>query len=120
MTDSADILVVGGGIMGLWGAVKAAQAGLSVILIERDRTGCGASGGLMGAMFPWMPDRWDEKKQFQYEALTSLPAELAVLEAATGLSAGFRRSGRIIPLPRPHLRTIALRHEADARAHWQQ
>jgi len=120
MTDRADILVVGGGVMGLWGAVKAARAGLSVTLVERSGIGAGASGGLMGALFPWMPDRWDAKKQFQFEALVSLPAEIAALEAETGLSAGFRRSGRIIPLPKPHLRAIALRHQADAQKNWQQ
>jgi len=120
MLDLTDILVLGGGVMGLWAAVKAADAGLSVTLVEAGRIGGGASGGLMGAMFPWMPDRWDDKKQFQYEALTTLPEELFRLEQETGLSAGFRRSGRIIPLPKPHLRTIALRHEADALANWQQ
>jgi glycine oxidase len=117
---SADILVVGGGVMGLWGAVKAAKAGLSVILIDRQKIGSGASGGVLGALFPWMPDRWDAKKQFQYEALTSLPAELAALEVETGLSANFRRSGRIIPLPKPHLAVIARRHEADALNNWHQ
>ncbi|MDB5524825.1 MAG: dependent oxidoreductase [Rhizobium sp.] len=106
--------------MGLWGAVKAAQAGLSVVLVDAAKIAGGASGGVMGAMFPWMPDRWDEKKQFQYEALTSLPDELAVLEADTGLCARFRRSGRIIPLPKPHLKVIALRHQADALDNWHQ
>lgn len=120
MPGTCDILVVGGGIMGLWGALRAAEAGLSVMLIDKDRVGAGASGGLMGAMFPWMPDRWDAKKQFQFDALTTLPDEFARIEAATGLSAGFRRSGRIIPLPKPHLKTIALRHQADALRNWHQ
>jgi glycine oxidase len=118
--SSADILILGGGIMGLWGAVKAAQAGLSVALVDKGTIGGGASGGLMGAMFPWMPDRWDGKKQFQFDALTSLPSELAPLEGETGLSAGFRRAGRIIPLPKTHLKTIALRHEQDALKNWHQ
>lgn len=120
MPDLTDILVIGGGVMGLWSAVKAADAGLTVALVEAGRIGGGASGGLMGAMFPWMPDRWDDKKRFQYEALTTLPEELLRLEQETGLSAGFRRSGRIIPLPKPHLRTIALRHQVDALANWHQ
>lgn len=120
MPDRTDILIVGGGIMGLWGAVKAVRAGLSVILLDKGAIGGGASGGLMGAMFPWMPDRWDAKKQFQYDALVTLPDELAQLEAETGLGAGFRRWGRIIPLPKPHLKTIALRHQADALRNWHQ
>jgi glycine oxidase len=90
------------------------------MLIDKDRVGAGASGGLMGAMFPWMPDRWDAKKQFQFDALTTLPDEFARIEAATGLNAGFRRSGRIIPLPKPHLKAIALRHQADALRNWNQ
>jgi glycine oxidase len=117
---SADVLVIGGGIMGLWGAMKAADAGLSVILVDAGEVGGGASGGLLGALFPWMPDRWDEKKQYQFDALISLPAEIARLERETGLNANFRRAGRIVPLPRPHLREIALRHQRDADTNWHQ
>ncbi len=113
-----DLLIVGGGIMGLWAAVMAERAGLKTLLIEKDRIGAGASGGVVGALMPHMPDRWNGKKQFQFDALVSLEAEIALLEAQTGLSAGYRRSGRLIPLPKPHLRTIALRHEQDALANW--
>ncbi|WP_455872970.1 hypothetical protein [Rhizobium yanglingense] len=35
----------------------------------------------------------------------ALETEIAAIEAATGLSTGYRRSGRIIPLPKPHLRS---------------
>ncbi|MCW0001676.1 FAD-binding oxidoreductase [Pararhizobium sp. YC-54] len=114
----ADLLIVGGGIMGLWAAVMADRAGLETVLVERDRIGAGASGGVLGALMPHMPDRWNAKKQFQFEALISLETEIAALEAETGLSAGYRRSGRIMPLAKPHLRTIALRHEQDALVNW--
>ncbi|KQS99222.1 MULTISPECIES: NAD(P)/FAD-dependent oxidoreductase [unclassified Rhizobium] len=113
-----DLLIVGGGIMGLWAAVMAERAGLKTVLIEKDRIGAGASGGVVGALMPHMPDRWNGKKRFQFDALVALEAEIAALEAQTGLSAGYRRSGRLIPLPKPHLRTIALRHEQDALANW--
>jgi glycine oxidase len=119
MADASDILVVGGGVMGLWGALRAAEAGLSVTLVDAGAIGRGASGGLLGALFPWMPDRWNAKKQYQFDALTSLPAEIARLEGLTGLFANFRRVGRIIPLPKPHLRDIALRHQRDAGVNWQ-
>jgi glycine oxidase len=104
--------------MGLWAALKAGRAGMKVVLTESGRIGQGASNGLLGALMPYMPDRWDMKKQFQFDALIRLEEELAVLEGETGLSAGYRRSGRIIPLPKPHLRKIALRHEVDAKASW--
>ncbi|MDO9414915.1 NAD(P)/FAD-dependent oxidoreductase [Pararhizobium sp.] len=115
---AADLLIVGGGIMGLWAAVLAARAGLDTVLVERGRLGSGASGGLLGALMPHMPDQWNDKKQFQFDALVSLEAEIAALEAETGLSAGYRRSGRIISLAKPHLRDIAIERSDDAKRHW--
>lgn len=115
----SELLVVGGGIMGLWAALAAARKGMSVRLVERQRIGAGASGGLLGALMPHMPDRWNAKKQFQFDALVSLEGEIARLETETGLSPGYRRSGRLMPLAKPHLRDIALGHEADAKRHWQ-
>lgn len=116
--SSADLLIVGGGIMGLWAAVHAERQGIDTILVDARLLGQGASGGVLGALMPYMPDRWDNKKQFQLEALVSLEAEIAALEAETGLSASYRRSGRLIPLPKPHLRKIALGHSRDADSHW--
>jgi glycine oxidase len=113
-----DVVIVGGGIMGLWAAFYAGLSGMRVRLIERSRIGSGASGGLLGALLPYMPDRWDMKKQLQFDALVRLEQDVARLEAMTGLSTGYRRSGRIIPLPRPHLLPIAEGHETDALAHW--
>ena len=49
-----------------------------------------------------------------------LEAEIAELEAETGLSAGYRRCGRLIPLPKPHLRPIAERHSQEAETNWSQ
>lgn len=115
---SADVLVIGGGVMGLWAAVMAAKGGADVLLVDAGRLGGGASNGLVGALMPHMPDKWNDKKQFQYDALTSLEKEVAALEVETGLCAGYRRSGRLVPLPKPHLREIALRHAADAEKVW--
>lgn len=104
--------------MGLWAAVHAERRGIKTRLVDAGHLGSGASGGLLGALMPHMPDRWSAKKQFQFDALVSLEAEIAAIEEATGLSAGYRRSGRLIPLPKPHLRKIALGHSADAEVHW--
>ncbi len=38
----ADVCVIGGGYTGLSAALHAAEAGLSVILVEAQRVGCGA------------------------------------------------------------------------------
>ncbi|QRM56375.1 FAD-dependent oxidoreductase [Sinorhizobium sp. BG8] len=118
--QAPDVLVVGGGVMGLWAAVMAARRGLSVEIVDRATIGSGASGGVLGALMSHLPDRWNEKKQFQFDALVSLPREIAHLERETGLSAGYRRSGRLIPLPKPHLRDLALGHSRDAGDSWAQ
>jgi glycine oxidase len=115
---SADLVILGGGIMGLWAAVKAERRGIRTVLLDAGRTGQGASGGLLGALMPHMPDRWNDKKQFQFDALLSLEDEVRQVEEATGLCCGYRRSGRLIPLPKPHLRTIALRHSQEAETNW--
>ncbi|TAU54226.1 FAD-binding oxidoreductase [Rhizobium leguminosarum] len=116
--SSCELLIVGGGIMGLWAAVHAERRGIRTLVTDAGRLGEGASGGLLGALMPHMPDRWSEKKQFQFDALVSLEAEIAALEAETGLSAGYNRSGRLIPLPKPHLNKIARGHFEDAEQHW--
>lgn len=95
---SPDIAVIGGGVVGLWTAYRAARQGLSVVLLEKRTLGAGASGGVMGALMPHQPTGWNEKKQFQLDALVSLENEIAELEAFTGLSAGYRRCGRVLPI----------------------
>ncbi len=106
--------------MGLWAAVKAETLGIETVLVDAAELGQGASGGLLGALMPHMPDKWNDKKQFQFDALVSLEDEIAEIEAVTGLSCGYRRSGRLIPLPKPHLRVIAQRHSKDAETCWNQ
>lgn len=115
---SADLVIIGGGIMGLWAAVKAERRGIRTVLVEAGRLGQGTSGGLLGALMPHMPDRWNDKKQLQFDALLALEDEIDAIEAATGLSCGYRRSGRFIPLPKPHLRDIAMRHNEEALTNW--
>jgi glycine oxidase len=49
---SPDALVVGGGIVGLTVAWRAAQCGMSVTVLERDATGQGASHVAAGMLAP--------------------------------------------------------------------
>lgn len=92
--------------------------GLKTLLVDQQGVAAGASGGLLGALMAHTPDRWNEKKQFQFDALVQLENEVAVLEGETGLSCGYSRCGRLIPLPKPHLRPIAERNGADAASRW--
>jgi glycine oxidase len=116
--SSTDLLIIGGGVMGLWAAVKAERLGIATILVDAGVLGQGASAGLIGALMPHLPDKWSDKKQFQFDALVSLEAEIARLEGETGVSCGYRRCGRLIPLPKPHLADIARGHSQDAEGQW--
>lgn len=98
MTISYDLAVVGGGIFGLSIARAGARVGLKVALIERDRIGAGASGGVLGALMPHMPARWNDKKAFQFTALSSLEEHIRALEQETNQVTGYRRCGRVMPI----------------------
>ncbi|PHR23035.1 MAG: D-amino-acid oxidase [Hoeflea sp.] len=113
-----DLLIAGAGVAGLWLAVKAARAGLSVTLVERGNPGGGASGGFLGALMPHSPERWNGKKDFQFRALVDLETEIQQLETETGEYCAYRRVGRILPLISERGRLTAEDRVADARANW--
>ncbi len=93
-----DVLIIGAGAVGLWCALKAKQQGLSVVVVDKGRIGQGASGGVLGALMPHRPVSWEGVQTFQLEALLSLETEIVNLEAATGLSCGYSRCGRVMPV----------------------
>jgi glycine oxidase len=49
---TADVLIIGGGIIGCSIAVELSLAGIGVILLERDHIGCEASGDAAGMLAP--------------------------------------------------------------------
>lgn len=111
-------MIVGGGVQGLWLAREAVRAGLEVGLVEAEKCGGGASGGLLGALMPHVPTGWSEKKQFQFDALVSLEQEAAALTAETGIETGYVRCGRAMPVrAQGFLRQFETRRDAS-RLHW--
>lgn len=96
--NDADVVIVGAGIFGLSCAWSCLRSGLRVIVVERDTPGSGASGGVVGAMSPHVPERWDPLKQFQLEALISAGPHWAGVEKISGRRTGFGRVGRLIPI----------------------
>lgn len=118
MNKNPDILIVGGGIVGLWCAVKAMQQGLSTSLYEQNIIGSGASGGFLGALMPHQPIKWNEKKQFQLRALIELETEIQKIESATGLTCGYRRCGRLIPIRNEEKLRQSLTYQEAAQTNW--
>lgn len=95
---SVDLTVMGAGIFGLSIAWEAARRGARVRVIDPHGAGAGASGGLVGALAPHMPENWNPKKQFQLESLLMAADWWRSVEAAGGVASGYLRSGRLQPL----------------------
>lgn len=85
---TADVVVVGGGYTGLSAALHAAEAGFSVVLLEGERIGWGASGRNGGQMIPGL--RWSAA-----DLVTRFGAGHAAQLLATANLAGERVRSRI-------------------------
>src|SRR3954453_5331411 len=85
----ADVCVVGGGYSGLWTALRVAQSGASVVLVEARRCGEGASGRNGGFALSWgskLPSL--VARCGRSEALRLAGASTAALEELEGFSRG--------------------------------
>ncbi len=92
-----DVLIVGAGVIGLTCAWRAAQRGLDVLVLERERPGAGASNVAAGMLAPVGEASWGEDRLLAL-ALTShelWPAFAAELATASGLDSGFLELGAL-------------------------
>ena len=114
-----DVIVVGGGIWGLSCAYACAQRGQSVALFEAGKVGQGASGGLVGAMAPNVPESWNAMKQFQFDALSSAKEFWAGVDEISGLRSGYGRIGRLVPITSERDRVLAEERAINVVKFWQ-
>jgi glycine oxidase len=117
--SSADIRVIGAGIFGLAVAYSCARRGARVQVVEKRAIGAGSSGGVVGALAPHTPERWNEKKQFQFDSLIMAENYWRGVEEITGLSSGYARLGRLQPLGDARAVELARAREGEARTLWQ-
>ncbi len=94
----ADVTVRGAGIFGLSVAWACARRGAAVQLIDPGGPGTGASGGIVGALAPHVPENWNDKKAFQLSSLLMAGAFWAEVAEVSGLAPGYARTGRLQPL----------------------
>lgn len=94
----ADITVYGAGIFGLSVAWALTKRGLRVDVVDPNGAAAGASGGIVGALAPHVPEQWNAKKAFQLESLLLAEEWWAEVSATGELSAGYGRTGRIQPV----------------------
>ncbi len=147
---TSDVLIIGAGVLGLTAAWYARQAGLTVTVLEADAAlaphprgdseprsqeplprhlGGRASDTPLGALMPHTTNGWSAKKQYQFDALLSLPGFLDALGAAakphnaslarSGRElAGYRRCGRVLPIRTPHFRAHCEKRAAASADFW--
>ncbi len=114
-----DVTIRGAGAFGLSIAWACARRGAKVRVIDPNGPGSGASGGLVGALAPHVPENWNDKKAFQFESL--IRAETFWTDVATtgGVSPGYGRTGRLQPIADDKALSLAQRRAETAADLWQ-
>jgi glycine oxidase len=113
-----DVTVRGAGVFGLTVAFVCLERGARVRMIDPGGPGAGASGGIVGALAPHVPDNWNAKKAFQLDCLRTGADRWARVEAVSGVATGYGRTGRIQPLPDQRATDLARERAGDAARHW--
>jgi glycine/D-amino acid oxidase-like deaminating enzyme len=120
----ADVVVVGGGLTGLWAALLAAEAGRSVVLLEGERLAFGASGrnggfcaaslthGISNGLSRW-PDEMATIERLGRENLAAIRAAVA----RHGIDCGWEDTGTLDVATAPHQVAWLAEEAAQYRRH---
>jgi glycine oxidase len=115
----ADVTVLGAGIFGLSIAWACTQKGAAVRVIDPYGPGAGSSGGIVGALAPHVPENWNDKKAFQLDSLLMAADFWNGVEAASGMTTGYARSGRLQPIADAAGLDLARARALSAASLWQ-
>ena len=113
-----DITIRGAGIFGLAIAWECIKRGARVRIIDPRGSGGGASGGIVGAMAPHVPEKWNVKKEFQFQSLISAGAFWHELKEEYGISSGYARFGRVQPIKDEASLILAKKRCGNAKTLW--
>ena len=96
--DRAEIVIVGAGAIGLSIAFELGRRGRSVLVLERERIGAGATGVSAGMLAPVSEARAEEPEivDIALDSHRRYPEFVDAVEAASGLPCGFRREGTLV------------------------
>jgi glycine oxidase len=94
-----DIIVIGGGVIGLASAWKLAQRGVRVKLLERNFCGCGASNASMGVLAPPTPLSHNPLQLIHRKSLSIFSDFVEDLENCSGIKVNFTRCGSLEIIP---------------------
>ncbi|MEM8849694.1 MAG: FAD-dependent oxidoreductase [Pseudomonadota bacterium] len=116
---SFDVTILGAGAFGLSCAWALVRRGAKVRVIDPNGVGAGASGGIVGALAPHVPEQWNAKKAFQLDSLLMAETWWADVAQAGGGDPGYARTGRLQPIPDGSARTLAEARAQQATTLWQ-
>jgi glycine oxidase len=114
MDSKRDVIVVGGGVIGLASAWRIAQRGLSVAVLERGEPGCGATCVAAGMLAPVTEAEFGDEPvlETRLEAARRWPGFAAELADAGGVDCGYRRTGCLsVALDRDELAEVRRHHD---------
>lgn len=115
----AEITIYGAGAFGLSCGYEAAKRGAKVRVIDPHGVGAGSSGGVVGALAPHTPERWNDKKEFQFQSLIMARTHWPDVEALGGVSSGYGRTGRVQAVQNERQLELAHQRATDAEQLWQ-
>lgn len=115
---TTEITVRGAGIFGLSIAWELTRRGAKVQVVDPHGPAAGASGGIVGALAPHVPENWNPKKQFQLESLLMMQGFWDGVQAAGGRCAGYARLGRIQPIADAGAMRLAQSRAQSAKGLW--
>tara|TARA_R110002072_G_scaffold26542_3_gene87568 strand:- start:9 stop:1046 length:1038 start_codon:yes stop_codon:yes gene_type:complete len=115
---TVDVTVMGAGVFGLSVAYACALRGAHVRVIDPNGVAAGASGGIVGALAPHVPEKWGVKKAFQLESLLMQADFWAGVTELSGLATGYSRAGRLQPLADSAAIALAKERAVTAAEFW--
>ena len=98
LPDRAEIVIIGAGAIGLAIAFELVRRNRSVLVLERDRIGAGATWASAGMLAPVSEAKAEEPAMVELalESHRRYPEFVEAVEAASGLSCGFRQDGTLV------------------------
>jgi glycine oxidase len=109
-----DAVFIGGGVIGLASAWRAAARGTRVCVLEAERPAAGATGVAAGMLAPGGEASWgeDELLAFNLESLRRWPGLVEELEAISEIDVGFAQDGALhVALDRDEFESLRRRYD---------
>ena len=113
-----DLVVRGAGVLGLTVAWEAAKRGLKVCIIDPNGIASTASGGIVGALAPHVPENWNSKKQFQFQSLVNSEKFWNDVDLVSGVNSGYARLGRLQPIDDEKALLLAQNRQENSKHLW--